>query len=78
MKTKYKFINFKEIQKDTSARPIYNIFNNKSNEELGGISYYHRWKQYVFYINPEADAIFNDSCLLDIVDFIKQLKGLGK
>ena len=68
MKTKYKFIYFKEEPDNEWL-----ICNNKSDVVLGCISYYYPWKQPVF-VPVSHSTIFNDSCLLDIVHFIKQLK----
>ena len=50
-------------------KPQYKIENNKSKNILGILFYYKKWKQYVF-TQYNKDIIFNNSCLLDIVDFI--------
>lgn len=69
MKTRYKFINFKQSIVDEKA---WRCFNNKTNYQLGYIGYNVAWKQYCFY--PDGNSVFSSSCLLDIVYFIKQLK----
>ena len=66
MKTKYKFIYFKQLENSLWA------CNNKSNEPLGYVEYYPQWKQYVF-STLTPDVVFNVSCLQDIIHFIKQL-----
>ena len=68
MKTKYKFIHFKQLENSLWA-----CNNNKSLDTLGYVEYYPRWKQYVF-STLSPDVVFNVSCLNDIADFIKQLK----
>jgi hypothetical protein len=67
MKTKYKYIHFTKKLSD------WGCFNNKSNTLLGTIEWYPRWNQYCFVPNGK-NIIFNSTCLLDIVDFIKQLQ----
>lgn len=75
MKIKYKYIHFEKLG-EYGKHSQYACYNNKSNGMLGGISYYIKWRQFVFY--PQADTIFNSSCLLDIVDFLDQLNGKKK
>ncbi len=79
MKTKYKYIHFKNIgyvllekNKLAKDKPIWECRNNETNTALGITSYYGPWKQYVF----EAEfltVIFSADCLDNISDFIKQL-----
>ncbi len=66
---KYKYIT---IKKDGvwHAKPKYDIINNKSKEVLALLFYYKAWKQYVF-TQIQQDAVFNNSCLRDIIDFIE-------
>jgi hypothetical protein len=71
MKTKYKYIWFMLLN-DTGKTTRWSIHNNRSNAYLGEIKWYGGWRQYCFFTT--MDAIFNDGCLLDILDFIKQLK----
>jgi hypothetical protein len=70
MKTEYKYIRFMCIG-DTGKTSRWSIHNNRSNGFLGEIKWYSAWRQYCFYTT--SDAVFNDSCMLDILDFIKQL-----
>ncbi len=70
---KYKYITIKQVANELfEGIPVYRIFNNKSNDQLGIISYYKPWKQYVFSSTEECD--FNISCLKDVIDFMEELK----
>ena len=70
---KYRFMtmwtNEAEIHEGNS---VYRIANNKSGTQIGIISYYKPWKQYIFSSQPEC--VFNDACLRDILDFMDTLK----
>jgi hypothetical protein len=67
MKTEYKHIHF---ERAPGAGTIY-ICRNYSGETLGYISVYEEWQQFCFY--SKGNIILSKSCLLDIVDFLKQL-----
>lgn len=66
MKTKYKFIHFVQLMDD-----YWIVRNNKSNDDLGNIEYYHPWKQYV--LSTIHGIVFNKTCLKDIIHFMGQL-----
>jgi len=67
---KYKYITIKQINSEIfESKPVFRIFNNKSNSQLGILSYYKPWKQYVFSSQP--NCVFNNSCLNDIIDFFE-------
>ena len=66
MKTKYKYIHFEKIAGQWFC------YNNKAKSELGRIEYYSRWRQYV--IEFEQGCVFNDTCLTDIIHFLRQLQ----
>ena len=67
---KYKYITIKQINSEIfESKPVFRIFNNKSNSQLGILSYYKPWKQYVFSSQP--NCVFNNSCLNDIIDFLE-------
>lgn len=67
---KYKFIHIKQVNEELfEKKPVYRIFNNKSGDQLGIISYYKPWKEYVFSSIPEC--AFNNGCLRDVLDFIE-------
>jgi len=69
LKTKYKYISF---VKSEHPGIEYNCINNKSKAVLAYIFYYKKWKEYCF-SQAEQGVIFNDGCLLDLVNFIQQL-----
>jgi hypothetical protein len=73
LKTEYKYIHFVEGG-IFNNKPQYLCRNNKSKSILALIFYYKEWKQYCF-TQYEQNVVFNDGCLKDIIDFIKQLKG---
>lgn len=66
---KYKYIHFVEIEITSKKYRSYECRNNKSDDVLGWVSYYRPWKQNVFTASKEW-PIFNDICLLDIIDFL--------
>ncbi len=67
MKTRYKYIHFEKVEGQG-----WFIFNNKSDKELGRIEYYRKWRQYIVEFEPEC--VFNDSCLTDILHFLRHLQ----
>lgn len=72
MKTsvKYKFMFIQQNNIEMfEGHPVYRIYNGKSNIQIGLISYYKPWKEYVFSSMPEC--VFNNSCLRDVLDFIE-------
>lgn len=72
MKTKYKHIHFERHGIGSEPqRIIYLCRNNKTNSVLGGIEYYHSWRKFVF--EGKENAVFDTSCLANIIDFMKQL-----
>ncbi len=53
------------------GHPVYRIFNNKSGGQLGILSYYRPWRQFVLSSQPEC--VFNDSCLRNVLDFMERI-----
>ena len=71
---KYQFITIRQIGTETfEEKPVYRIFNNKTNLQLGIISWYKPWRQYVF--SSRDDCVFNASCLGNVLDFLSGTKG---
>jgi hypothetical protein len=71
---KYKFITIEQEGDEVfEGKPVYRIYNNRNNSQLGIISYYKSWKQYVFSSQPEC--VFNNSCLRDVLDFMENHAG---
>lgn len=66
MKTKYKYV---EMKLDNGK--VWHVGNHKTNDYLGTIQYYPRWKEWEFLPNP--DTGYTHVCLVDIADFINQL-----
>lgn len=75
---KYKFITIKQKMlmtgdlsrgEEFEGKPTYRIYNNKGGDQIGIISWYKPWKQYVFSSQPEC--VFNNSCLRDVLDFME-------
>lgn len=66
---RYKFIYIKHNGELFEGHPVYRIYNNKTQAQLGIISWYKPWKEYVFSSIPEC--VFNNSCLRNVLDFIE-------
>lgn len=66
MKTKYKYIHFREFPGYWSCK------NNKSKVTLGIVEYYRPWKQWC-YIPFSTSVVFSADCLDDISHFLGQL-----
>jgi len=73
---KYKYITI-ELDGEFNGKLQYKIINNKSKSTLGILFYYKEWKQYVF-TQWKQSVIFNNSCLMDIVNFLNIECGSAK
>jgi len=71
-KTKYKYIRFEATDELVNGEAVWECVNNKTGAVLSKIFYYKRWKEYCFTQYAQG-VIFNDGCLADTIDFIKQL-----
>ena len=66
----YRYINIRQDGDEVfEGHPVYRIYNNKSDGQIGLLSFYRPWKCYVFSSIPEC--VFNHSCLRDVLDFIE-------
>ena len=66
---KYKYIFIEQKNGEMfEGRPVYRIYNNRSKNQLGIISFYKQWKEYVF--SSSDECVFNNSCLRDVLDFM--------
>ena len=66
----YKYMLIKQTDNEVfKNKPVYRVYNKKSKEPLGIISYYPSWKEYIF--SSKEGCVFNNSCLKDIIDFIE-------
>ncbi len=73
MEKVYKFITIKPSSLGLhGGKQLYVIINNKSGDEIGYVCYYSPWRQYCF--RTYEHCIFNVDCLLNVIDFIKELK----
>jgi hypothetical protein len=69
---KYKYITIRQDYGEVfDGKAVFRIYNNKSGSQLGILSYYKPWRQYVFSSQPEC--VFNNSCLKDVIDFIENI-----
>jgi hypothetical protein len=67
---KYKYIYMQQVGNEVfEGKPVYRIFNNRNKGQIGIISFYKPWKEYVFSSIP--DCVFNIGCLRDVLDFIE-------
>ena len=75
MKTKYKFIQFVQINSE-KINEVWSCRNNKSGYELGCIMWNGSWQQYCYIPSNKEGVLvdYSSDCLEDIADFIKQLK----
>jgi hypothetical protein len=72
MKTRYRYIHFVETEELVNNKKVWNCLNNKSKDILAKIFYYSPWKEYCC-TQADSGIVFNDGCLADIIDFIRQL-----
>jgi len=63
------YLKFELVPSNTKTKS-YDVYNTYD-VFLGNISFYPRWRKYVF--NPENDCYFDDSCLSEISDKLKEL-----
>ena len=68
--TDYKYIRIEEAGIE-HKRQLYMVRNLKSNGIIGRISFYPRWRGFVF--EPMAATVFTPGCLDDISSFIRAI-----
>ena len=67
---KYKYIFIQQDKgEEFNKKPVYRIYNNRTKTQIGILSYYKPWKEYVFSSQP--DCVFNNTCMRDVLDFIE-------
>lgn len=74
MKANASFLNF-EVTHDTGKTKIWSV-HTKSGYCLAVISWHSPWRRYVF--RATADAIWDASCLREIIEFIDRQMALRK
>lgn len=55
----------------TGKTEVYDVLSKSSGGVLGHIKWYSSWRQYCFFPSPQC--VFNNGCLVDIINFIKGL-----
>ncbi|HLG35555.1 MAG TPA: hypothetical protein VI757_11805 [Bacteroidia bacterium] len=69
---KYKFITIEQRDGEVFEKhPVYRIYNNRSKGQIGILSFYKPWKEYVF--SSKEDCVFNNTCMRDVLDFIENI-----
>lgn len=69
---KYRFFSIQHRGSEMfEGRPVYRIYNNKNEDQIGVVSWYKPWRKYVF--SSKEGCIFDVSCLLDVLDFMNKL-----
>ena len=66
------WIEFNEIPNEGKKTRKFQVVNKNHGFPLGDISFFPRWRQYVFI--PAPGTVFSNGCLSDIYEFIKSLK----
>ena len=73
MKTEYKYIQFVQGSEPFNGKPVWYIYTTtKKHDVLGSIFWYPRHKNWEF--SMELVCLFDETCLADVIDFIKQVK----
>lgn len=71
MTSKPEYIRFEEIESLPYAKThVWKILSVSHGGELGRVSWYNRWRQYVFF--PNSGTLYNQGCLLEIRDFVQK------
>ena len=69
---KYKFITIEQRDGEVFEKhPVYRIYNNRSKGQIGILSFYKPWKEYVF--SSKEDCVFNNTGMRDVRDFIENI-----
>jgi len=58
------------LVKEGDKTDIWHICTKDLKEKLGEIKWFGRWRTYAFF--PYQDTIYEDDCLIDIANFIKE------
>ncbi len=68
LEKKYHFLSIRRAE-TFAGRPVYRIYNIRTGDQLGILSWYVPWKKYVFSSQPQC--VFDDGCLRDVLDFLE-------
>jgi hypothetical protein len=67
-----KHLNIVQIAPETERKTkVFRVISSFDNTCLGTISWYPRWRQYVF--NPNENCVWSHDCLSDLSEYIKDL-----
>jgi hypothetical protein len=66
VKVRYKHIHF-----DEKEPKVWQCHNNKTNDILAWVAWYKPWRKHC--VGFMANAVFDEACLADIQDFLRQL-----
>lgn len=69
---KYRYITIKQSNEELfEQKPVYRIFNNMTGNQVGIISFYKPWEQYVF--SSKENCVFNNICIRDVLNFMENI-----
>lgn len=68
---RYKYFIIEEVPNPNRKTRRYEVFSRSSEETIGLIHWFSRWRQYCFF--PYANSVWSRGCLEDIQTFIQIL-----
>ncbi len=73
MTKRYKFITIcrGDDEEIFEKHSVYRIYANRGAAQLGVISWYRPWREYVF--SSSEECVFNNGCLRDILDYMENI-----
>lgn len=72
MKTKYKYFYFELVSAAVSKKQTWFCISGKTKFLLSIVKWFEEWQQYCCF--PQEDTVFSSDCLVDVADFIDQLR----
>lgn len=69
-----KYLKFKKVTHGGYKTKRFQVCSAKYDFPLGEIRFYNFWRQYCFF--PFKDTVFNNTCMGDIIKFIKGIKSM--
>ena len=67
-----KWLEFIEIEQKPKTK-VYSVMSKCSNDSLGQIRWYSRWRHYCFFPITGYKTVHSDSCLNEISEFISKI-----
>jgi len=68
-----KYLKFIAEERKGRKTKIIHIYNRSAVEEIATIEWYPVWRQYVFIASFMFDAVWNNTCLKDILEVLETL-----